>query len=112
MVLTRQGYRVLTAPSGDEALALARQFDGTIDVLVTDIVMPGMSGPELARHLQAARPEIATVYMSGYTGDTLAALGLEREAAAFLQKPFTPAALAQKVRDVVSRSVRPPLRGK
>ena len=111
-VLTRQGYRVLTAPSGDEALALARQFDGTIDVLVTDIVMPGMSGPELARQLQAVRPEIATVYMSGYTGDTLAALGLEREAAAFLQKPFTPAALAQKVRDVVSRSARPPLRGK
>jgi PAS domain S-box-containing protein len=109
-VLTRQGYRVLTAPSGDEALALAQQFDGTIDVLVTDIVMPGMSGPELARQLQAARPEIATVYMSGYTGDTLSALGLEREAAAFLQKPFTPAALAQKVRDVVSRSAKRPLR--
>jgi two-component system, cell cycle sensor histidine kinase and response regulator CckA len=103
-VLTRQGYRVLTAPSGDDALALAKQFDGTIDVLVTDIVMPGgISGPELARQLHAARPDISIVYMSGYTGDTLEGLGLDRDGSAFLQKPFTPAALAQKVRDVVSR---------
>jgi two-component system, cell cycle sensor histidine kinase and response regulator CckA len=103
-VLTRQGYRVLTAPSGDEALALAKQFDGTIDLLVTDIIMPGMSGPELARQLHASRPDMSTVYMSGYTGDTLEGLGLGRDGSAFLQKPFTPAALAQKVRDVVSCS--------
>jgi two-component system cell cycle sensor histidine kinase/response regulator CckA len=102
-VLTRQGYRVLTASSGDEAMQVAKEFDGTIDVLVSDVVMPGISGPDLARQLQQLRPDIATVYMSGYTGDTLEGLGLDRDGAAFIQKPFTPAALAQKVREVLSR---------
>ena len=102
-VLTRQGYRVLTAASGDEAIQVARQFDGTIDVLVSDIVMPGTSGPDLARQLQQLRPGLATVFMSGYTGDTLEALGLDRAGAEFIQKPFTPAALAQKVREVLAR---------
>ena len=102
-VLTRQGYRVLTASSGDEAVQVARQFDGTIDVLVSDIVMPGISGPDLARQLQELRPELATVFMSGYTGDTLESLGLDRHGAEFIQKPFTPAALAQKVHEVLVR---------
>jgi two-component system, cell cycle sensor histidine kinase and response regulator CckA len=107
-VLTRQGYRVLTAASGDEAIQVSQQFDGTIDVLVSDIVMPGISGPELARQLRQLRPDLATVYMSGYTGDTLDSLGLDRQGAEFIQKPFTPAALAQKVRDVLGRrAVRP-----
>jgi CheY-like chemotaxis protein len=107
-VLTRQGYRVLTAASGDEGLALAREFDGTIDVLVTDIVMPGISGLELSRQLLDLRPGISTLFMSGYTGDTLESLGLDRSGAEFLQKPFTPAALAQKVRDVLNRSTAKP----
>jgi two-component system cell cycle sensor histidine kinase/response regulator CckA len=107
-VLTRQGYRVLTASSGDEAVTLAQGFDGTIDVLVSDIVMPGVAGPELARQLQELRPGLSTVFMSGYTGDTLQALGLEGDGAVFLQKPFTPAALAQKVRDVLSRGASRP----
>jgi PAS domain S-box-containing protein len=102
-VLTRQGYRVLTASSGDEAIQVAKQFDGRIDILVSDIVMPGVSGPGLARKLQESRPDIATLYMSGYTGDALDTLGLDRDGAAFIQKPFTPAALAQKVRDVIAR---------
>jgi two-component system cell cycle sensor histidine kinase/response regulator CckA len=107
-VLTRQGYRVLTASSGDEAVALVRAFEGTIDVLVSDIVMPGASGPELARQLQEMRPGLSTIFMSGYTGDALEALGLERNGAVFLQKPFTPAALAQKVREVLSRGAARP----
>jgi PAS domain S-box-containing protein len=102
-VLTRQGFRVLTAPSGDDAVAIAQEFDGTIDVLVTDIVMPGMSGTELARQLQGARPGIATVFMSGYTGETLDSIEQDGLAATFLQKPFTPSALAQAVHDALSR---------
>jgi PAS domain S-box-containing protein len=107
-VLTRQGYRVLTAASGDEALTLASGFDGTIDVVVTDVVMPGTGGPELARKLREMRPGIATVIMSGYTGDTLESLRLGDSGAVFLQKPFTPAALAQSVRDVLSRAAPRP----
>jgi PAS domain S-box-containing protein len=99
-VLTRQGYRVLTAASGDEAVALATEFDGTIDVLVTDIVMPGIGGQEVARRLQELRPGIATVFMSGYTDENLDSLGLD-SGNVFLQKPFTPVALAQKVREVI-----------
>jgi PAS domain S-box-containing protein len=106
-VLTRQGYRVLTAASGDEAVTLVSDFDGTIDVVVSDVVMPGMGGPELVRKLREMRPGIATVFMSGYTGDTLESLGLDGSGAVFLQKPFTPAALAQKVREVLSRAPKP-----
>ena len=102
-VLTRQGYRVLAAPSGDEALMLAGDFDGTIDVLVTDIVMPGISGIELARQLREARPGIATVFMSGYTGETLESVGRDGSGAAFLQKPFTPSALARAVHEALGR---------
>jgi two-component system cell cycle sensor histidine kinase/response regulator CckA len=106
-VLTRHGYRVLTAPSAEEALTLAREFAGRIDVLVTDIVMPGLSGQELVRRLRDVRPGVATIYMSGYTGDTLDGLGLQDQGAEFLQKPFTPASLAQKVREVLARIGRP-----
>jgi PAS domain S-box-containing protein len=102
-VLTRQGYRVLTAPSGDDALVVAREFSGTIDVLVTDIVMPGISGTELARQLQETRPGIATVFMSGYPGETLDSIRHDGHGAGFLQKPFTPSALAHAVHEALSR---------
>ncbi len=101
-VLSRQGYRVLAAPSAREALDLARRSGGRVDVLVTDVVMPGMSGPELARALQAIRPETAVIYMSGFTGDVLDQRGVDPEEAAFLGKPFTPASLSRKVREVLA----------
>ncbi len=99
-VLTRQGYRVLAAASGDEALRMADQYAGPIDLLLTDVVMPGLSGPDLAERLLERRPDTRVLYMSGYAGDALDALGLQDKRAAFIEKPFTPAALAAKVREV------------
>jgi two-component system, cell cycle sensor histidine kinase and response regulator CckA len=106
-VLTRQGYRVLAASSGSEALDIAREYSGSIDVLLTDVVMPGMSGPDLARRLQQVRPRMSVLYMSGYAADTLGAPGIADHGAALLEKPFTPAALAHKVREVLGRARSP-----
>jgi CheY-like chemotaxis protein len=101
-VLVRQGYRVLTAQSGREAIDLARASNDPIDLLVTDVVMPGMSGPELARALHTIRPDTPVVYMSGYTGDVLGQRGVDPDEAEFLEKPFTPTSLARKVREVLA----------
>jgi two-component system, cell cycle sensor histidine kinase and response regulator CckA len=101
-VLARYGYRVLTAQSGAEAIDLARACDDPIDLLVTDVVMPGMSGPELARALNTIRPDTPVVYMSGYAGDVLDQRGVDADEAAFLEKPFTPTTLARKVREVLA----------
>jgi len=105
-ILAREGYRVLTAESGSQALDLARNGAERIDLLLTDVVMPGMSGPELVRALQGIRPDTAVVYMSGYTGDVLDQQGIDRDAAAFLEKPFTPAALSQTVRQALAARER------
>jgi CheY-like chemotaxis protein len=100
--LAAQGYNVLCASSGQEALALAAEHPGKIDVLITDTIMPGMDGPKLARSLRAARPETKVLYISGYTEDaSLFGNGLLR-GEAFLQKPFPLDNLAQKVRALVS----------
>jgi PAS domain S-box-containing protein len=101
-VLLRQGYRVLTAQSGREAINLARNCDGRIDLLVTDVAMPGMSGPELARAFHAFCPDTPVVYMSGYTGDVLGQSGVVPDEAAFLEKPFTPTTLTRKVREALA----------
>ena len=105
-ILTREGYRVLTAESGSQALDLARNSSERIDLLLTDVVMPGMSGPELVRALQGIRPDTAVVYMSGYTGDVLDEQGIDRDDAAFLEKPFTPAALSRTVREALAARER------
>jgi CheY-like chemotaxis protein len=102
-VLTRQGYRVLTAASGPEALAILGSYEGRIDVLVTDVLMAEMTGPELAAQVQARRPDVAVLYMSGFAGDLLGAQGIERDDVGFIEKPFTPAALSRKVREVIAR---------
>jgi signal transduction histidine kinase/CheY-like chemotaxis protein len=100
-VLERCGYAVLAAAGGVEALRAAARQVGPIDLLVTDVVMPDMSGPEVARYLAAVRPGIRTLYVSGYTDPALAErMGLEASAP-FLSKPFTPAMLAAKVREVL-----------
>jgi CheY-like chemotaxis protein len=105
-VLAREGFNVLAAQSGCEALALARRTANPIDVLLTDVVMPGMSGPELARALRLVRPETAVLYMSGYTGDVLDQSGVDPNETTFLGKPFTPATLTRKVREVLAGRVR------
>ncbi len=95
-VLERAGYSVLEAADGAEALAKAAHHPDPIDLLITDLVMPGMSGPELVRGLRH-RPEMCVLYVSGYTDDVIASEGLLEPGAAFLPKPFTPEALLDKV---------------
>ena len=102
-VLSQKGYRVLRAPDGQAALEMARGQPGEIDLLVTDIVMPGMTGRELAEALTAERPGIRVLYMSGYTDDAVVRHGVLAEGMPYLQKPFSPRALASKVREVLDR---------
>lgn len=103
-LLTTLGYRVLEAADGDEALRVAKEYGQTIHLLLTDSVMPLMSGRDLACRVAAERPGIRILYMSGYTGPALAANGHGVAPANFLEKPFTPSALARKVREVLDRA--------
>jgi CheY-like chemotaxis protein len=100
-VLQRQGYTVLEAADGDEALRLGRQHDGPIHLLVTDVVMPHMGGRELADQLTAGRREMKVLYMSGYADDAILQQGISQTGVAFLEKPFTAATLAARVREVL-----------
>jgi two-component system, cell cycle sensor histidine kinase and response regulator CckA len=99
--LATSGYDVLTAKHGAEALGIAERHAGTIHLLLTDTVMPGMGGRELAKQLTEAREGLKVVYMSGYTDDAVVRHGVLAAEVAFLQKPFTPDALARKVREVL-----------
>jgi two-component system, cell cycle sensor histidine kinase and response regulator CckA len=99
--LATSGYNVLVAKHGAEALGIAGRREGTIHLLLTDTVMPGMGGRELAKHLVEARQGLKVLYMSGYTDDAVVRHGVLAAEVAFLQKPFTPDALARKVRDVL-----------
>jgi CheY-like chemotaxis protein len=100
-LLTRLGYRVLEAPDEAAALAIARAHVGEIHLLVSDVVMPGKSGVQLARQLEAERPRLRVLYVSGYTDEAVVRHGLLEPGRYFLQKPFTPDVLARKVREVL-----------
>jgi CheY-like chemotaxis protein len=100
-VLRLSGYAVLTAPQGDEALRLCEQPLETIDLLLTDVVMPGMGGRELAERAVALRPTLKVLFMSGYTDDAVVRHGVSTAEMAFIRKPFKSAALARKVREVL-----------
>jgi len=95
------GYTVLAAKGGPEALALAARHEGTIDLLVTDVVMPGMNGRDVALGLAATRPHTKVLYVSGYPDQSIVHQGLLAPGLAFLQKPFAPDALARKIREVM-----------
>ncbi|HKE01567.1 MAG TPA: CheR family methyltransferase, partial [Planctomycetota bacterium] len=97
-MLRKRGYQVLEAGAADEALALARRVSDPIDLLVSDVVMPGQSGPELYRMLRSARPELRVLFMSGYPGGELMEQDGELGSAPFLQKPFTTFDLCTSVR--------------
>jgi two-component system, cell cycle sensor histidine kinase and response regulator CckA len=102
--LEQHGYTVLQATGGDAALQVSSAHPGPIDLVVTDLVMPGMSGRQLAGQLSQVRPQARVLYMSGYTDDVALRHGLVDRTVPYLQKPFTPAALAQKVREVLDQS--------
>jgi two-component system cell cycle sensor histidine kinase/response regulator CckA len=103
-VLTRQGYRVLEAGRGDDALAvLVRETPGSVHLLLSDLVLPGMGGQDLHERVMGVRPEIKVLFMSGYTDRALQAQQVFPPGTAFLQKPFTPVALSRKVREVLDR---------
>jgi CheY-like chemotaxis protein len=96
------GYIVLDAPNGASALEISGRHEGTIDLLVTDLVMPGMNGIELAERVAAERPGIAILYMSGYAEDARKHLGRMGKGRTFLQKPITPTTLSRKARELLA----------
>jgi two-component system, cell cycle sensor histidine kinase and response regulator CckA len=100
-VLEKYGYTVLEAANGEEALKVAEAHDGPLDLLLSDVVMPRMGGPELAQALLAKRPSVKVLYMSGYTDHPMVRRGVVNAGVAFLQKPFTPTVLVSRVREVL-----------
>ena len=100
-ILADQGYRVLAATNGEEGLRLCREFDGAIDLLITDVVMPGMSGRELVEQVATIRPDTRVLYMSGFTDNAIVQHGVLDDGVFFIQKPFSPDALAIKARLVL-----------
>ena len=100
-VLRRNGYTVLEAPDARAAVPLGEHYAEPIDLLVTDVVMPGMSGPDLARHLASVRPEMPVLFLSGYTADAVAQHGVLDSGVDLLSKPFGPVALLQAVRKIL-----------
>lgn len=107
-MLTSYGYRVLEADSGAAAVEIARRNDPAIDLLITDVVMPGQSGRQIVEEIAAFRPGLRALYISGYTNDAVVQRGVVREGAPFLQKPFTPTALAERVRQVLDAETHTP----
>jgi two-component system cell cycle sensor histidine kinase/response regulator CckA len=105
--LQMRGYTVLKARHGKEAVMICRRHDGPIHLLLTDVVMPQMTGPELAQRVSLLRPGMKVLYVSGYTSDALAQRNMMELGTAYLQKPFTPEALARQVRAVLDSPARP-----
>jgi len=112
-ILTRNGYRVITAANGPEALTLAAHHEGEIHLLITDVVMPKMLGKEVAERIREIRPDIEVLYMSGYAQPVLASQGRLEPGVALVDKPFSEAELLAKAGQVLNghfggfRTVRP-----
>ena len=102
-VLERQGYEVLAARDGDEALIICERHQDPIHLMLTDVVMPGMSGHEVAKRLKSLHPEMKVLYMSGYTDNTIVLHGVLVEGVNYIQKPFTVDALTKKIREVLEQ---------
>ncbi len=100
--LEREGYTVLEAGDAREAITICETFDGVIHIMVTDLVMPGMDGVELARHVESIRPDMKVLYTSGYTDSEVTRHGLVEPGVAFLQKPYTPSELVRRIREILA----------
>jgi CheY-like chemotaxis protein len=100
-VLESYGYRLLAAANGLAALLICERYEEPIHLLLTDVVMPGIGGPDVANRLAQLRPEMKVLFMSGYTDDVIVHHGVLDEGTHFLQKPFTPEDLLRKVREVL-----------
>ncbi|HSO72320.1 MAG TPA: ATP-binding protein, partial [Thermodesulfobacteriota bacterium] len=105
--LKHYGYRVIEAPGGEPALKIAREHGEKIDLLLTDVVMPGLNGRELADQILSFRPDIKVLYMSGYSDNAIVQNGILTPGLAFIEKPFSPETLAEKVRQVIYSSPPP-----
>ena len=103
-MLERYGYTVVEAADGEAAQRIADGFEGRIDLVLTDVVMPHAGGRDLAEVLGKVRPETKVLFMSGYTDDAVVRHGILQDGIPYLQKPFTPKSLARKVREVLDRS--------
>ena len=99
--LAAKGYCVLEAENGEAGIAAATAHQGNIDLVITDVVMPGMGGRELVKQVVKLRPTMKVLYLSGYTEDSIISEGTIESGAAFLQKPFTLQNLSRKVREVL-----------
>jgi CheY-like chemotaxis protein len=104
-ILEESGYLVLEAKHGHEALLVAEQYRGHIHLMLSDVVMPQMSGRVLAEHFASLRKDMKVLYMSGYTDDAIVHHGVLDEGTAFIEKPFTPNALAHKVWEILNTPV-------
>jgi CheY-like chemotaxis protein len=104
MILKSCGYKILEAKSGDEALQICAQHKGPIDLLLTDVIMPGLNGHELATRLTSKYPDLQVLYMSGYTDDIITRHGILSEGTMFMSKPFSSEMLARKVHEVLNKA--------
>lgn len=99
-ILKDSGYNVLEAATGFDALEIERTYSDSIHMVLTDLIMPKMSGTELKQRIVAMRPDIRCLFMSGYTDDSISQRGVLKSETAFIEKPFSPDALAKKIREV------------
>jgi CheY-like chemotaxis protein len=102
-ILESQGYKILEASHGNDALLIYEKHNGPIDLILADLLMPGMSGPELAKSLKSLHPQMKVLYMSGYTDNAIVHHGILEKGMNYIQKPFTVNELARKVREVLDK---------
>ena len=104
-ILEAYGYKILTAQSGNEAMEIFKGNVGPIHLLLTDVVMPGISGRKLAEQIQSKNPKVKVIYMSGYTDDNISKHGVLYDDIEFIEKPFSPKDLGLKVREVLNQGI-------
>jgi CheY-like chemotaxis protein len=100
-VLSGLGYQVVSALRAEDALRVAAGHSGPLDLVISDVVLPGLGGPAFVEQLRAVRPGLPALFISGYTGDAMLQRGIVEEGAAVLAKPFAPEALGRRVREVL-----------